>query len=508
MEENIKKSVRPILILWVISALCYLPLIARGLTNSVDGLWATSYYQSGNWELSIGRWAWLFLDKAREGYGAEPFNSLLTLLLLSIAAYISVKMFTGSKYKAYIYAMLMLCSVTVCCYLSYRYMSPTFGLSVLLSVIAASLIAKETQTIKQEIMYLAIVTALLVISLGLYQANIGCFCVVVILAMMKLVMNDNKKQSLRIFVKSMIAGAVGCVLYKIAWDICLKLRHTAPSSYKGANSLSVGEIIINIPLSLEKIYSTWVRHFSFAKGNYIFHPIRIVLAVAVLALVLFVGIKAARKNIINLILYIVLCLVIPVGANLAVLLAPKSGAVLTQMTMPMAMVLPLFLCFIEGAGFKTEKLLGVLGALLLYGNVYAVGADIDAMAQGSTTCYAIMNSVMNTLNETDLFSHDYQYIFCGDMSANELFNANEMYYKANSYAKFGTLMTNPDMMRNAYVGLLDDIGIKLRVADYPVCLQVYDSGILDNMPAYPAEGSIVEQNGYVIIKISENYKYN
>lgn len=60
MEENIKKSVRPILILWVISALCYLPLIARGLTNSVDGLWATSYYQSGNWELSIGRWAWLF----------------------------------------------------------------------------------------------------------------------------------------------------------------------------------------------------------------------------------------------------------------------------------------------------------------------------------------------------------------------------------------------------------------------------------------------------------------
>jgi len=508
MKENIKKSVKPILILWVISVFCYLPLIARGLTNSNDGLWATSYYQSGNWELSIGRWAWLFLDKAREGYGAEPFNSLLTLLLISIAAYISVKKFTDSKYKAYIYAMIMLCSVTVCCFLSYRYMSPTFGLSVLLSTIAASLITEEIEKIKTEIIYLAIVTALIVVSLGLYQANIGCFCVIVILSMMKFVMNGNRKMCVRVFLKSVISGIVGCVLYKIAWDICLKLRHTVPSDYKGADSLSVGNIIVNIPKSVARIYSTWVTEFSFVRGNYIFHPIRVAIAFAVLALVLFVGIRAMRKNIVDLVLFVILCLIIPVGANLAVLLAPNSGTVLMQMTMPMAMVLPLLLCFVEGTGFKTEKLLGVLGALLLYGNVYAVGADIDAMAQGSTTSYAIMNSVINTLSEKNLLSDEYQYIFCGDISDNELFNANKLYYKANGYAKFGTLMPKPDMLRNAYVGLLDDIGVKIKMAEYNVCLEVYESDLLDNIPAYPAEGSIVEQNGFVIIKLSEDYKYN
>lgn len=49
-------------------------MIANGYSNSSDGLWKPSSFQAGNWELSIGRWAWLFLDKFCEGYAAEPLN--------------------------------------------------------------------------------------------------------------------------------------------------------------------------------------------------------------------------------------------------------------------------------------------------------------------------------------------------------------------------------------------------------------------------------------------------
>ena len=79
MEINLKRYVIPVFVTWLVSVLCYLPFIAKGLTNSVDGLWAPTYYQSGNIELGSGRWMLLFLDKGRGAYLAEPFSSFLAL---------------------------------------------------------------------------------------------------------------------------------------------------------------------------------------------------------------------------------------------------------------------------------------------------------------------------------------------------------------------------------------------------------------------------------------------
>lgn len=59
--------------------LIYLTFISNQLTNHYDGLWSDPWYESGKWELSIGRWFWLFLDRFRMGYAADPFNSYLAL---------------------------------------------------------------------------------------------------------------------------------------------------------------------------------------------------------------------------------------------------------------------------------------------------------------------------------------------------------------------------------------------------------------------------------------------
>ena len=77
MDTILKKNQSKItftLSVFVISSLCYIPLIANGYVNSIDGIWhSNTFFQSGNLELSSGRWAWLFLDKLKGGYAAEPF---------------------------------------------------------------------------------------------------------------------------------------------------------------------------------------------------------------------------------------------------------------------------------------------------------------------------------------------------------------------------------------------------------------------------------------------------
>ena len=141
-RDGIQSFFRYVLISMTIGVVSYLPVISRGLTNSHDGLWKSSYHQAGNLELSAGRWAWLFLDKIRGGYAAEPFNSLLTLLLLVIGIYIVFYTFGFEKHHI-AYSLLIIISPTVCCYLSYRFMSPTFGMSFLLVLVAGWLSTKS-----------------------------------------------------------------------------------------------------------------------------------------------------------------------------------------------------------------------------------------------------------------------------------------------------------------------------------------------------------------------------
>ena len=506
MEKLIKSNAKQVFVVWLISVLCYLPFIANGLTNSVDGLWAPTYYQSGNIELTSGRWFLLFLDKGRGAYAAEPFSSFFALFFISISVIIIIKMFSEINYKSYIYGVLIPCSTTICCYLAYRFTSANYGLSILLATCAARLTTSDCDDKKKSIKRTIVTFCLMVLCLGIYQANLGCFIVLVLMYMLKQILNFENSKCLKVFKRMILVCLCSCIIYKIAWDICLVARHCEASNYNGADSVSIKSILMGLPYSIGLIYRSWFGFFSFESSNYVFRPVREAIALIILVLVLSIGIIRLRHNVKSLIAYIVVCLFIPIGANVAVILAPATKAILTQMTAPMMIVIPIALMYLEGLDFKTKKILGLLGAILLYGNIYAVGTDIDALSQGSNSTYAIMNNIVTSLNERELLSEEYEYAFYGNISANKLFKTNQLYEDATHYAKFGTLMTKPDMVRNAYMGLFADIGIDLKSVEYDDYVDILDDGLLDAMPVYPAEGSIVEKNGLIIVKVSEDYK--
>ncbi|QFJ56318.1 glucosyltransferase domain-containing protein [Pseudobutyrivibrio xylanivorans] len=267
MENKIREAAKPVFVTWILSVLCYLPMIAKGLTNSVDGLWASSFYQSGNIELGSGRWMLLFLDKFRGGYGAEPFSSLVALLFIVFAVYIAISMFEESrKVTSYIYTMLISCCVTMCCLLAYRFTSLNYCFGILTSVLAAWFLTKEVGEKKDIFMYTGASIALMVVSIGIYQVNLGCFFVLVILYMMKLIYSEENRKCSSLFIKTIVVFIVSCVLYKIAWTVCMLARHITASDYNGADSVSVFGIIAGLPHSLTLIYRSWISYFYFHRG--------------------------------------------------------------------------------------------------------------------------------------------------------------------------------------------------------------------------------------------------
>ena len=239
--------------------------------------------------------------------------------------------------------------------------------------------------------------------------------------------------------------------------------------------------------------------------HYIFSPIRSLIIFFIFAVVIFWGIKNLKSNPKNLVIYILLSLCLPIGANIALILAPATKAVHLHMTASMLFVIPLMLSFLDCEITNMKKVICALGVLLLYGNILALGTDIDALSQGSNTTYAIMNNIVTSLNEKGLLGREYEYAFYGNPAENELFQVNELYDNASNYAKFGTLQIKPDMVRNAYGGLFDDIGVNLTSVEYDTYEQILNSKQLDDMASYPAEGSIVEKDGIVIVKVSDDY---
>ncbi len=128
---------RPFLILWIYALLVHLPLLVLRLTNDLDGLWNQDDYMAGAWELSIGRWFWPFLDKARFGVSLDPLPAVFSLALYALSFLLILRLLDlAPSALTILCGCLFLGSVGIVCQMSFGYMAITFAVSFFLAVLA------------------------------------------------------------------------------------------------------------------------------------------------------------------------------------------------------------------------------------------------------------------------------------------------------------------------------------------------------------------------------------
>ena len=128
---------RTFLILWIYALLIHLPLLVLRLTNDLDGLWNQDDYMAGAWELSIGRWFWPFLDKARFGISLDPLPAVFSLALYVLSFLLILRLLDLAPFALTILCgCLFLGSVGIVCQMSFGYMAVTFAVSFFLAVLA------------------------------------------------------------------------------------------------------------------------------------------------------------------------------------------------------------------------------------------------------------------------------------------------------------------------------------------------------------------------------------
>lgn len=496
-----------------IACVFYFKLMAESLYNQFDGVWHGNYRIADNWELSLGRWLWGYIDKLQLGIHYEPINTIVTLIMIIIGVILILELFEiKSKPLSYFISILFLSNVFVANILSYRFQSIIFGTSFLLSILAAYAIIK----ISFGLFGIICGGILIAFSMGCYQAFLGCTTSILVMYMLVDIYKNNSNL-LKIFqycIKAILGVIVGGLIYKLILDIHLDMSNIELAAYNGASNINIAGICNHLMESIKNTYSSFyyyfnnglVKHNIFFENEWFYKVVFIVLLLAILLMM----IKVIEDNIGKGILFLLGVVLFPVACNFILIIAFESGMGI-QMSAPLALFFPLTLCLLYHGIFNYNqiflKIYIIFLCVTLYGNVVMVRIDQMCMEEGRNATVTITQNILSTLENKKLLSKDMTYAFVGVPSANELFYHNELFNKANSYAQFGDWWREASCNMMSWEGVLKNCcGIKLNICSVYEYNKIIESETLHQMPCYPLENSIYVDNNICIIKVSEEYQ--
>ena len=511
-NKELLRFCRFALISLLISLAAYQLLISNELVNTYDALWQGAEYRNYLWVIEIGRWFWPVLGHAQMNICPEPFTSILALIFYVVGS-CAVAFWSGVKdsLKGYLLVLTSVINTAVCVALSHRYMSPVFGLSFLLALLAVRMLSKE-----KLLPWLASV-ACLTLTLGLYQSNIGCACVLVLIFVVQMLQDGlETRKVLRFLCKTLASFLCSFILYKVIWDLTLKFCHVDASSYRGGDT-SIMKIITSLPTSIKNTYLEFYRYFFENELKYNVYqrlaPFRLMLFCLILVTVILIGRKLASSPFRAKLGAAACLLLIPPAANVALILAVDAGQTSIQMTMPMATVFPFLLCVADSCPLDSQvgkrsrwlELAAGLRAMcmlvLLGGSLMMVSIDQHVMLKSRETAVSLLNRVTVDLGEDT--NPEGGVFFIGRPSDNPIFLKDQLWQRSNDYAHYGEFWLGGNLTTQSYFGYLRDAGLLLTFNwDEAAWNEVGNREDVKTMPVCPDEGYIRRIGNAMVVRLS------
>lgn len=504
----------------------YFPLISLKLTNTVDGLWTTAEYMAGAWELSNGRWFWLVTSFLRFSLQLEPINAVVCLVLVSLGVtklHMTFKTVRegggGITCLDWLAGLCYLANTVIGCYLSFAHQSVEFGLAFYLSVLAAVCVIRS-RSIAAGVAQGAFLLAL---SLGLYQVELACFCLVLLAYFVLLLFRGEEKAKLRCFIAKSLGSAVcGTALYWLVLQVILKLSGVAMAEYQGGASISPLNMVKNLPQSIAKCYGQFWDYFF---GDTVRHnTLQNTKVLYVLAFV-FVGAALLRRLAVILrrkdaetAFYAVAALLVMPLASVIFLLAASEATFYIPMAGGTALFFPVCFWLLNAAPVqpsgRVEKLeknaVLLTAAVILYGGVFMSVIDQQAMYEGRRATKQIADLVANELVAEGYYDapEKLPVMLVGRPSASPLFRTHVVYWDANDYAQVGLFKKeSAATMRYSWNAVfLDLTPVQLELCSDDMYDGLIRTEEIRQMPVFPENGSMQVMNGVYVIKISEDYQ--
>ena len=521
--EKVKRYLRPIGLKLAFCCCLYSMVMVADLVNCRDGLWNGPYYQAAHWELSLGRWTILYWDRLLLGIHTNPWATLVTLSLfiLGTSLLVDILGILPGSWQDHLVSMLFLSNMIVCISVSYLYTSGIYGLAFFLSMLCVKCVLWSMED-KRAVFAGALCLALV---MGLYQSYLGCITLMALAALLLMIQEGRRPNEIGRYLRlGILTGIAGFCLYEVIQHVHMMVFHVSMSAYNGADDISLRTIITNLIPSVRRAYEIFWRYLMGMDHHWNALPSILLRGISIAAITGVVGTgiialwRGKEKGQRSRLFFWGVCIALtPLAVNVVFLLAPKS-AFLEQQTAPLALVVAVIVAMLARRASarvsdrksllwglaRKDMAVVVLGLSLLFGNVSQILIDQEAMAEGMHASRSIGESVFQTLVQEGLYGREATYALIGAPCASPLFFATPLYDKANSYAKFGGPWWDGSELDNrAWYGLFHyRLGLELPMCDAGRYEELARSAAVREMPVYPAEGSIQEIEGVIVIKVS------
>ena len=517
IEEHIKNEFKlygkDIFLQVIIGLIAYFMMMSKNLVNDVDGLWHSSNFIAGDWEISLGRAFQRYADRARFGIVSEPFNSTLTLLLIAVSNTLIIKKLSikNTLYRWVLY-VIMIANPIVCCSLTYCYTSINFGLAYFFSVLAFVYIQTEIKLKKQCVVGLLVSSCFLGVSMAFYQAYICVTSVLAVTMILKmLIKQENIKCILKYITFCIGTYIFGGLIYFSITKVFLYRADVQMSTYKGAANTDIFYMIKSLPESIKHCYEQFRTYFFDLKCFSNLEFIEIViggLCIIYIGAILIQIYKVFKNSLWHGFLFIVMILLLPV-ASCSILLIAVGNSMTELMSMGMLLcVLLLGLVVPDDGklGFVMKRIYFIILVSFMWFQLSAVENDQLALKEGKTATITLTENILDSLCDEYNLDSEKVVAFVGIPADNDMFAKSEAYNMANGYARFGYWSTDARNNRVSWSGVISNfLGTNLNLCsdmDYEKIVQLEQ---IREMPEYPDKGSICIIEDIIVVKVSGNY---
>lgn len=488
----------------------YFMIMAHDLVNDIDGIWHLSNYIAGNGEISSGRGLLRYVDKLHFGIVSAPFQTIVTLTILSITNIILMATLNiEGDIQRFILSFFLIANPVVCNTLTYGYTCIGYAVAYFFSVFSVVFFRYCKRAYR--IIPCGICIA---ISMSCYQAYLGVCCVMLLFFLIRMLLEEQRISNVLRYIRDALGGiCFGGGMYYAFTQFMLWYSKTEFSSYRGIDSLTPLLMIKNLPESILGCYNTFYEFFvkesmclNTSVTSMILAAFLLMITIKIMSLI----ISAFRKSVFSGVLMSIAILLIPVGSNASLLLAVGSARTLI---MSMGMIVTVILITISQKDQKflwnywSDRVSLLVMIFMLWISVSVVENDQLALKEGKDSVISLTETIVDILIEQGYTTDgSCAVVFLGRPADNSLFYKSKAFELANYYAKFGYFSVAPGNNQRTWYSVLNNLcGKRIFYADEEIYGKIRETEEAAVMPSFPQEGSIMKIGDIFVVKIAEPY---
>lgn len=458
---------------------------------------------SGRWLLTVmGDFCQNVLDL---GYNMPLTNGLAFLVLIALAAAFLMNVLgIRNRVSAVLAGCLMATFPTVCATMVFRYTAPYYGVSLLLSVLAAWVVDKSKWGFVLSAFCLAF-------SMGIYQAYPPFTISLFVLMLMKEALKEDAQLPKLIWKGLLYCGCLilGVVLYFGFLKLILAAYGAQLDTYQGIDSM--GKLSLSQLPGLIK--EAWLSAALFSVKDYCTLASTPVLKVlwtllVGLILVLAVVLLIARKpKPLNAAFFCLMGLLFPLAVNFIVVMAPE-GIVYTIMVYSFVLIAiaPLMLLeWLPEVGKKRllSRAIALVAALIVFYNGYYTNLNYTSLFYANRHVENYFSGLMTQMRMTEGYTPDKTWAFLGDQIDDpklyDIWNVEPVYGGFIGSTAKGLL--NASYSVNVWIHSF--IGYETVYASEAEEAALIADPRVAEMPCWPSQGSIRVVDDYIVVKFQE-----